>query len=228
MIALSTSQLLPLFLPWEEGKDGQPLQTATRWEAKAASVLERQLFEAEVASPPYSAREVFPWEWADVAARAIGNLAQLDDQDRLMHVIGLHRTGQLEAEADKQLWEGLCAILDSSWPEWQALARRQARRDQLLPTLACAWFLRRRNGEALPLTDDGRLTDEALREIDFMTIAALGRRIYRALYGWEQAKNSDGPSPSSGGPKTSQTPAGSASTARAGKRSTKSKPSTRR
>lgn len=228
MIPLSTGQLLPLFLPWETGKDGQPLETATRFEAKAASVLERQLFEAEVASPPWNAREVFPWEWADEAGRAVAQLAQVDDRDRLTHVIALHRTGQLTDEADRQLWAGLGELLDQSWPAWQALKRRQETRDQILPTLACQWFLRRKGGEALPLGTDGKLTDEALRGFDFLELQALGRAIYRSLYGWEQAKNSDGPSPSGGGPKTSRKRAASGSATRAGKPSTTRSRNTRR
>lgn len=229
MIALSTSQLLPLFLPWEEGKDGQPLAGATRWEAKAASVLERQLFEAEVASPPWNAREVFPWEWADVAARAVETvIADPDSRERLRQVIGLHRTGQLQAEADVQLWGGFAELLSQSWPEWQALVRRKVTRDQLVPTLACQWFLRRKNGEALPLGQDGKLTEAALRELDPLTVQALGARIYRALYGWDDAKNSAGPSPSGAGPKTSPTRAASASKARAGKPLARKSPNTRR
>ncbi len=221
--------MLPLFLPWEEGKDGQPLGGATRFEAKVASVIERQLFESEVASPPYNAREVFPWEWADVAARAVETvIADADGRERVRQVITLHRTGQLKAEADVQLWGALCELLGDTWPEWQALVRRKVTRDQIVPTLACQWFLRRRNGEALPLGQDRKLTEDALRELDPLTVQALGARIYRSLYGWDAAKNSDGPSPSGAGPTTSPKPAASASKARAGRPSTRKSPSTRR
>ena len=228
MIPLSTSALVPVWLPWELDAQGSPRADATKWEAKAATVLERQMFEAEIASPPISAREVLPWEWADVAARAIDRLSDLADRDRLNQVIALHRVGKLEDEADRQLWAGLCGILDASWPEWQGLTRRQERRNQLLPVLACQWFLKRRNGEPLPTDQDGRLTNDALAALDFLTIQSLGSRIYRTLYGWEEAKNSDGPSPSGGGPKTSQTPGGSGTQAGAGRPSTRKSPSTRR
>lgn len=228
MIAASTSALFPLTLPWETGEDGAPIDGAIRWEGRAASVIERQMFEAEVAAPPVSAREVLPWEWADVAQRAIGELGDIGDRERLSQVIALARANALENEDDRQLWIGLQGLLGETWPEWQALAKRAERRRQMLPVLACQWFLKRRNGEPLETDRDGRLTNAALATIDPMALLWLGARLYAWAYGWEQAGNSAGPSPSADGPKTSPKRGSGATTARAGSSSTKPAPKTRR
>lgn len=229
MIAASTTALYPLTPPWECGPDKvTPLDGATRWEGVAASVMDRQLFEAELAAPPLSGREVYSWEWADVAQRALGQLAGVGDRDEILRIITLARIGDLTAEEDKQTWFGLRNLLSEMWPEWQTLERRQERRRQLLPVLACKWFLKRKNGDPLETDRDGRLTDSALAALPAFDMMWLGNRLHGWAYGGAQLGNSAGPSPLDAAPKTSRKPAASASKTRAGKPSASRSPRTRR
>jgi hypothetical protein len=216
MIALSTSKPVRFTPSWLDGQDGAPV-----FLIRPGSVIERGELESDLASHPFNAGKVYPWDMANVAGDAARALLSGEDLATVLEALGHLRGGQEMAALDadtRQLLIGIDGALMDAWPEYAALRKREARRTEFLPLLAAKRFLVGWEGlEAEFSADkDGKASDAALRALGPVFLPAVGMEAYRLLYAEDQRPLSAPPSKSGPGPETSPAASKRRSAAQAG------------
>ena len=200
----------------------QPIRWQADWDVKsadgavfyyrAATVTERELFEAEAAG--YRAGRVFPWDLTNQFFVGLGALLPEDPEsvDRLSDVHRRSVYGEdLNATEQAELDQVSDALIQH-WPGYRLLIEQSARRDAVMPILAvrrfvCGWEnVADEKGVAVPFSRglDGMVPEQSLRSITPLTLKSLGMEIYSNLYATGEAKNSEPPSKSGGGQRTSK------------------------
>lgn len=200
----------------------QPIRWQAEWDAKtggavfyyrAATVTERELFEAEAAG--YRAGRVFPW---DLQNQFFAGLSALlpEDAESIDRLADAHRRSlygeDLEAAAQAELDQVSDALIQH-WPGYRLLIEQTARRDAVMPVLAVRRFVvgweNVSDDSGAPVAFarglDGMVTEESLRNVTPLTLKSLGMEIYSNLYSTGEAKNSAPPSKSGGGQRISKT-----------------------
>lgn len=178
---------------------------------KAATVEERELFEAEAAA--FRAARVFPWDLQNAFFDGLKALLPADPEEvERIQDINLRVTSGDEASAAElaELQEVTDALTEY-WPGYRKLVEQTARREAIMPVLAVRRFLqgwervKDQDGQDVPLKRglDGRVTDGCMQHMDTVTIRSLGLFIYNALYAVGAEKNSVPPSKSGSVRKTS-------------------------
>ena len=200
----------------------QPIRWQADWDVKsedgavfyyrAATVTERELFEAEAAG--YRAGRVFPW---DLTNQFFSGLAALltEDPESVDRMAEVHRRsvyGEDLTPAEQAELDEVSNALIQHWPGYRLLIEQSARRDAVMPVLAvrrfvCGWEnVVDDDGNLVPFTRglDGMVPEQSLKSITPLTLKSLGMEIYSNLYATGEAKNSEPPSKSGGGQRTSK------------------------
>jgi hypothetical protein len=206
MIATSTSQRVPFTPPWLTGRAGAPV-----FFIRPGSLVERSQLEATLASHPYNAGKVYPWDLADVAADAARALLNGEALAQVLEALStLRGAGGIESVplAQRQLLIGVDGALMEAWPEYADLRAREARRTEFMPLLACKQFLVGWEGMETPFTadKDGKASEDALRALGSLFLPVVGMEAYRLLYAEDQRPLS--PPPSKSAPDRVTSPAG--------------------
>lgn len=202
MIATSTAGV-PFTPQWRAGQDDAPV-----FLIRPASILERGQFEATLAGPPYNAGRVFPWDLAAAAEEAARALLDGEHLGQVLEALAAMRQ-TLDMDAlpleQKQLLTAIDPVLSDHWPEYAELRRRDARRAELLPTLAVKHFLKGWDwgDRAFTFGKDGLVSDETLRALGVFEMRAIGLEAYRLMNAEEQLPLSPPPSKSGPAPPTS-------------------------
>jgi hypothetical protein len=200
----------------------QPIRWQAEWDAKeadgavfyyrAATVTERELFEAEAAG--YRATRVFPW---DITNQFFAGLRALlpDDAESVDRLADVHRRSvygeELEPTEQAELDQVSDALMQH-WPGYRLLIEQAARRDAVMPVLAVRRFVvgwdhvLDASGAPVAFTRglDGMVPETALNHITALTLKSLGMEIYGNLYATGEAKNSAPLLKSGGGQRTSK------------------------
>jgi hypothetical protein len=200
----------------------QPIRWQADWDVKtqdgavfyyrAATVTERELFEAEAAG--YRAARVFPW---DLTNQFFAGLQALlpEDPESIDRVCDVHRRniyGEEISAAEQAELDQVSDALVQHWPGYRLLIEQSARRDAVMPILAvrrfvCGWEnVVDGNGDPVPFTRglDGMVPELSLKSVTPLTLKSLGMEIYSNLYATGEAKNSAPPSKSGGGQRISK------------------------
>lgn len=201
MIPLTTNavRFTPDF-PWYADKP----EEAPVYLIRPGSVFDRDELEAELVAR--RAGRVLDLMLYSAARDGVRAWKLGDDEGRFLDLIDQHQAGQVEDPAEVALFTQLEAMLVENWPPYAELFRQQARRRQMAPTIAAMMFLRGwENGPGeFKSGVDGRATADTLKLIPPLDLKAIGAKAYHLLYGEDDtAKNSDAPSKSDTGRKTS-------------------------
>ena len=184
MVPTST-KLLPFTPPWLEGKPNAP-----RYLLQPGGVVERSLFEAELASPPYNAGRVYDVQLYEAARDGVRAWATGDDLARLLELIDAHQGGQLkDGSSDMQMFLTVEAALRDKWPTYAALCAQRSRRQECLPLLAVQRFLRGWENVDKPFKAnfDGSPSPETLAAIPPLELRVVGLQAWSLLYVSEEA-----------------------------------------
>lgn len=187
------------------------LAAAPVFHLRPASIVQRGSFEAMLAAPPFNAGRVYPWDLASAAEDAARALLEGDDLGAVLAALSALRqvldADKLEAE-QRQLLAAIHPILAEHWPDYAALRRQEAQREELLPIMAAKHFLTGwdYDGKAFATGRDGLVTDDALRQLNVFEVRTVGLEAYRLMYAEEQRPLSLPPSKS--GPVPAPSPAG--------------------
>lgn len=200
----------------------QPIRWQAEWDAKstdgavflyrAATVTERELFEAEAAG--YRATRVFPW---DLQNQFFSGLQALlpEDPENVDRLADAHRQSMYGKDLEPQAQAELDQVKDAlteHWPGYRLLIEQSARRDNVMPVLAARRFLVGwdnvfdASGAPVAFTRglDGMVPEALLKHVTPLTIKALGMEIYGSLYASGEAKNFAPPLKSGGDQRTSK------------------------
>lgn len=191
--------------PWAEG-EGNPA-----YFYRAATVEERELFEAEAAA--FRAARVFPW---DLQAAFFAGLQALlpDDAEAIERLSDINQRAsdgtEISAAETAELQE-VTDALTQYWPGYRQLVEQAARREAIMPVLAVRRFMvgwenvTDAEGRSVALIRglDGRVHDASMKLLDTVTIRSLGLAIYHQLYAVGTEKNSAPPSASAPARRTS-------------------------
>ncbi len=196
MIALSTTEPVRFTPPWLAGNADAPV-----FLIRPGSLIERAQLEAYLAGPECNAGRVFPWDLADAASDAARALLDGDDLGQVLEALATLRGARgLESlpQDQRQLLVAIDGALMQAWPEYAELRAREARRQELLPLVACQRFLVGWEGFETPFTPDkhGKPSESSLRVLGSLFLPAVGMEAYRLLYAEEQRPLSDAPSKS--------------------------------
>ena len=186
----------------------QPIRWQADWDVKsedgavfyyrAATVTERELFEAEAAG--YRAGRVFPW---DLTNQFFAGLAALltEDPESVDRMAEVHRRsvyGEELTPAEQAELDQVADALVQHWPGYRLLIEQAARRDAIMPVLAVRRFVTgwdnvldgAGNTVACTRGMDGMVTEGSLSAVPPITLKRLGMEIYGNLYATGEAKNS--------------------------------------
>lgn len=186
---------------WLEGQAGAPV-----FFLRAGDVIERELFEAQLAGPAWGAAEAWPWEKQGALLEGLRTLGGEDAP----HLIALAETagaGALEDAGEIALLKDAAALVAQHYPPYRVILEQEARRQAVLPVAAfCRWCVRWENvpeaGE--PRRDVAGLIDPAsIGEIPALLLRSAGVEAYRRQYGASARKNSDAPLKSGADPRIS-------------------------
>ncbi|MEA3390023.1 MAG: hypothetical protein U9R64_12235 [Pseudomonadota bacterium] len=171
---------------------------------RAGDVIEREMFEAQLAGPKYRAGEVWPWEKQASLMAGLTTLAG-EDAPQLIALAQTAASGQLEDKAEIALLEQATAIVAQHYAPYGALVEQEERRRAVLPVAAfCRYCVRADNVDAeIRRGIDGFIDPDCLRDMDPMALRAAGFEAYNRQYAATARKNSDAPSKSGADPKTS-------------------------
>lgn len=208
MILTSTTETVPFTPPWLEGAADAPV-----FHLRAGSTIERGQMCAQL-DGPLQAAKVWSHQLQDAQLKGIDALFADDPEyDRL---VALFSAEAEEAAAfsddDKQLIEQVTKLLVAHWPDFADLVAQMQRRRELVPIVALTRFcvgwdnVRDVDGELVPFEADrnGHVTDRALRRVQELNLLAAGNRAFNLQFGGGEEKNSERPSASEDGPKTSK------------------------
>jgi hypothetical protein len=221
MIALNAAPQ-PFTPPWYI-QGSVPRADAVTYLVRAGTIAERAMFEGVIAGPPWNAGRVFPWDLIDAAERAVRQLLDGDSLGQVLEALGAWRANLLTPEAlpaeQRALLDGLEMPLRAI-PEYANLRAIEARRSQILPMLAAAWFLCGWQGNDAPFTlgPDGKASEASLQRIPAPDLSAIGWHAYNLMYAEQHRPLSPPPSTSESSP----LPSSVAGSPRAGKAGGKS------
>lgn len=207
MLALSTAHPIRWQAEWDAEAEGGAV-----FYYRAATVTERELFEAEAAG--YRAARVFPWDMINQFFEGLKALLP-DDPESVDRLVDVHRRslyGEYLTPPEQAELDEVSSTLIQHWPGYRLLIEQSARRDAVMPILAvrrfvCGWEnLADDAGNPVEFTRgmDGMVPEESLKAITPLTLKSLGMEIYSNLYATGEAKNSEPPSKSGGGQRTSK------------------------
>lgn len=185
-------------------KDARPV-----YYLRPATVLDRDEFEAEL-SGRYRAGQVAPHQYRDIAIDGIRALVQGEDADKLVELVQSVHSARQDAlaagrmpddaalsPAERAEMKAVEDILTKHWPDYQAAVEQEAKRNQVLPTLA---FMRWCDGWKNVTGEDGKPVDyerdplgeipeDVLRRLPRIAMRAAGLEAYYLQYGRGEAKN---------------------------------------
>lgn len=207
MLALSTAHPIRWQAEWDAKTEGGAV-----FYYRAATVTERELFEAEAVG--FRAGRVFPW---DMTAKFFDGLMALlpEDPESVDRLVDVHRRsafGETLTPAEQAELDQVADALIQHWPAYRMLVEQSARRDAVMPVIAvrrfvCGWenlVDDEGNPVAFSRGLDGMVPEASLKAISPLTLKSLGMEIYNSLYATGEAKNSEPPSKSGGGQRTSK------------------------
>lgn len=207
MISLSTTQPIRWQAEWDAKSEGGAV-----FYYRAATVTERELFEAEAAG--YRAGRVFPWDLQDKFFAGLQALLPEDPEavDRLADAHRRSSYGEELTSAEQAELDQVTDALVQHWPGYRLLIEQAARRDAIMPVLAVRRFVTgwenvnddAGNPVACTRGLDGMVTESSLSAVPPITLKRLGMEIYGNLYATGEAKNSVPPSKSGGVQRTSK------------------------
>ena len=207
MIALSTTQPIRWQAEWDAKSEGGAV-----FYYRAATVTERELFEAEAAG--YRAGRVFPWDMTNQFFAGLQAFLP-EDPEAVDRVADAHRRsvyGEELTPAEQAELDQVADALVQHWPGYRLLIEQAARRDAIMPVLAVRRFVTgwdnvldgAGNTVACTRGMDGMVTEGSLSAVSPITLKRLGMEIYGNLYATGEAKNSVPPSKSGGVQRTSK------------------------
>lgn len=189
-VATSTREPVQFWAPWHLNDDGSAKPGAPSFLIRVADVIERGLFEAELAGR-YNAAAVWPFELKAAAERGLrALLANAPEHlDRALELCAAEYKGEL-AGAARETWSSLEATLRQVDGEYATLAGQAAARAELIPTIAAARFVCGwenvvgMNGAPVEfkLGPDGRVDRDALAAVEGVLLQVVGREAYRLQY----------------------------------------------
>lgn len=217
-VALSTA--LVAFTSPIKGYDGK----AATFQIKPGGVVERELFEATLAAR-WRAPKVYRFQMLEALSDGVRELADKDDQPRLLEIIARSRASETLDKTDQALLVETERLMASAWPEYRILQEREAQRENILPLVAFCTFVKGWDATvpgAISFTPDEKVAEAALAHVHPLDIRVVGNEAYAMLYGQGHAKNSDALSVSDEAPVTSTSdsasPADGKSTAKSGRK----------
>ncbi len=217
---------VPFTPPWLEGTPDAPV-----FHLRAGSTIERGQMLAQL-DGPLQAAKVWSHELREAQLKGIDALfAEDPDYDRIVAIFSAEgeEADALSAE-DKELGKGIDALLVAHWPAYADLVAQMQRRRTLVPIVALTRYctgwenVRDDKGEPIPFEADknGHVADRALRRLQELDLQLAGSRAFNLQFGGGEEKNSERPSSSEGGQKTSKADAprakGGRSKARGGRK----------
>lgn len=223
---LSAKALRRVYLPGAEGKPD-----AVAFLVKVATLDERDLFEAELAGPPWNAGIVYDFQILDALEEAARAWMDGDHLATIEGAIQARRAGVDLDTAQKAILLTLEQSAARNWPAFQLLEQRRQNRHLLAPALALRRFLRGwENLDASFETGaDGLPTDATLEHLSRIERLLVGRRILATLHlSADEGNGSASPTKSTAGPASSQAAGGRQTAGRGGKSGARSTPKTRR
>lgn len=201
------------------GREDDP--TAPIFLMRVPTLDERTLFEAELASPPWNAGIVHPFQLIHALEDAADALAtEPDDRARLQEVLDYaQRDPDALDDSGRALLTAFQDTAAAHWPAYQTLIRKQERRRVVGPALALKRFLC--GWENMPVAFgagiDGAATDATLEALSAIDRLWLGYEIQARLYlSADEGKASAPPQSSPSGPATSPADGGQRTAGRAG------------
>lgn len=221
---LTTTGTVPFTPPWLEGAPNAP-----KFHLRAGSTIERGQMTAEL-DGPLRAAKVWSHQLQEAQLQGIEKLYADDPEyDRLVAIFSAE-AGDTLSEEDTALAEAVGALLVQHWPPYADLVAQMQRRRTLVPIVALTRYctgwenVRDDKGELIPFEADrnGMVADRALRRLQDLDLQLAGTRAFTMQFGGGEEKNSERPSSSEGGRKTSRAASprakGGRSRARAGKK----------
>lgn len=166
-----------------------------KFHIRAGSIMERDEFEGQLEGEDAGA--VYPFQMQQAAIEGLTALLSEDEAAGLVELVRADMGGEDLSPADRAKLKTTADLLTKHWPEYRELRQREARRNNLLRTLA---FMRWCDGWE-NVTDDagqpvayerdrlGVIPDEVLRRIPFLLLRAAGWEAYARQYGRIEAKN---------------------------------------
>lgn len=194
--------------PWlvpsdgEKGKKQGKQPAPPTFTLRAGSIIERDQFEAELEGR-FGAGMVLGFRLLEAAVGGVRALLgeegiELEELLRAEFAAAASsdRGGELSPQEKARL-KATTEILARNWPEYAGLVEQEARRNQILPTLAfvqwCAGWENVVDREGAPVVYErgptGDLPDHLLRRVPFTMIRAAGLEAYALQYGRAHAKN---------------------------------------
>ena len=190
MIIASTAAAAaePYTPSWVEG------QTPPTFYLRAGDVIERELMEAQLASPAYGAAEIWPWERQRILLEGLSAMGG-DDAPFLIALAETAAKASLDDAAEILLLDQATALVAQHFAPYRLLVEQADRRRGILPIVAfCRYCVRWDNLDAdLKRGMDGMIDPASLSAVPPMLIRAAGVEAYNRQYGSAARKNSDAP-----------------------------------
>lgn len=241
MIATSTTQTIPFTPPWLCREDDRtaPLPGSPVFHLRAAGVMERSAFEAELSGWPHNAGRVTDMDLRRALREGVERIFAGDPEcDRIIEAINAEEDAikdAIEAGADvatplpdeqANLLVEVRKVMATVPGDYAELSARLIRRNQILPVLSVHRFCVAWDGYPKPLTRNriGLIDDAALREIGEYDLMAAGLRAYALQWVGDQAGNSSQASTSDDGLTTSSSGAPPSAAGKSAKRTGKKTP----
>lgn len=220
MILTSTTQSVEFKIPWREDDPKAPV-----FHLRAGGVIERGQMEAEI-DGPHRAGLVHGYELRAAVRSGIETIfagdAQMSDLLELFEQEMAHEIAKgealakgLEQPADPIPDEGrrtlreVRYILTDHWPDYRELVAQAERRRKIAPIVALRRFCVDIVGPGIVFSKDreGLVSEATLAALPEMEMLVAGNRAFSLQYGSIEQKNSQPPSSSGDGPKTSSSAA---------------------
>jgi hypothetical protein len=156
---------------------------------RRASVIERDMFEAEVAGE-HRAGRIMPWEWQSAFVEGMRALLPDDPEGaRLIELAQLRAKGESLDATDAALLRQAEEVMHEHWPDYRRLRAQEERREAVLPVLAFRRFVTGweglTDGEGAPIIfaqSLGVVADDVLAQIPPIIIKACGITAYNGQY----------------------------------------------
>lgn len=209
MILTSITEAVPFTPPWLEGTPNAP-----KFHLRAGTTVERGLMLAML-DGPLQAAKVWSHQLREAQLKGIDALFADDlEYDRLVEIFSAEgEEAEALSDADKKLAQDVEPLLVAHWPDYAALVEQMQRRRTLVPIVALTRYctgwenVRDDKGELIPFETDRNshhVADRALRRLQELDLQLAGARAFNLQFGGGEEKNSERPSSSDGGRKTSK------------------------
>ncbi len=222
--------------PWSP-----PWDPKTAFMVRAADVLERGEFEAELAS--FGAGRIFPFQieqafMEGVEALLADHPADIERIREVQAAFEALEPGQKLPAEEQGLIEGAREAVRAHWPAFRALIAQEAKRQEIMPTLAFRRFCTGWEGgniDGSPLPEyragiDRLILLDTMKAVDPILIRLVGLHAHNLMWATGDAKNSAAPLPSdkSQAPSEDTSRKGGSSAGNTGRRTPSSKPRRKR